>query len=344
MSLTRSSSARAHATEALATTLQTRLVAACDDLSARHGGEAMKPVSWLRDGGRHGGGRRFVTGDTATFNRASVNVSTVHYDDLPSKGLRSATALSAIVHPDPPRAPSVHTHISYTELRDGRGYWRMMADLNPSIPDHADARAFDTAIERVTGPLYPEARAQGERYFFIGALGRHRGVSHFYLEGHDSGSFEDDLGLAQRFGEAVIDTYTGLVAAVLERQAPITDADRAAQLHYHSVYFFQVLTMDRGTTSGLLVHSDNDVGILGSIPARVDRQQLGAWAAALGPPQDALLQQLVAALPPTAPAVVDTTVKRALAGIVRNHYRAHPEALHLQARGDVVVPTVDNHR
>ena len=33
-----------------------------------------------------------------------------------------------------------------------------------------------------------------------------------------------------------------------------------------------------------------------------------------------------------------------LAKAVREHYQAHPEALELQARGDVVPPTVANHR
>jgi coproporphyrinogen III oxidase len=32
-----------------------------------------------------------------------------------------------------------------------------------------------------------------------------------------------------------------------------------------------------------------------------------------------------------------------LAQLVRGHYRAHPEALSMQATGDIVPPTVDNH-
>jgi len=33
-------------------------------------------------------------------------------------------------------------------------------------------------------------------------------------------------------------------------------------------------TADRGTTSGLLVHDENDVGILGSLPSHVDKKLL----------------------------------------------------------------------
>ena len=32
-----------------------------------------------------------------------------------------------------PYAPSIHMHISWTELKSGKGTWRIMADLNPSI-------------------------------------------------------------------------------------------------------------------------------------------------------------------------------------------------------------------
>jgi len=41
---------------------------------------------------------------------------------------------------------------------------------------------------------------------------------------------------------------------------------------------------------------------------------------------------------------VTDAVRKQLAAIVRAHYRAHPEALALQAAGDVVPPTVANHR
>ena len=99
-------------------------------------------AEWLRDGGQHGGGDRFYCAGSKVFNRAAVNVSHIHYDDLPDKALASATAISTIIHPRNPHAPSVHMHISWTAMKDGRGYWRIMADLNPSIPNDADKRAF----------------------------------------------------------------------------------------------------------------------------------------------------------------------------------------------------------
>jgi coproporphyrinogen III oxidase len=340
---TRPSTPEAVAAIELVEALQKRFADGLHEAARQVGVDApLQPVEWLRDAGRHGGGVRLVTGDSIAYDRASVNVSSVHYDDLPDKKLASATALSAIVHPRPPRAPSLHTHISHTQMRDGRGYWRLMADLNPSIPDEGHTQRIESALRQVTGELYDAASAQGDRYFHIPALGRHRGVTHFYLEGYDSGDFEADLALARRFGEAVIDAYCQLLQGALKVTTQPGDTEQ--QRAYHTLYLFQVLTLDRGTTSGLLVHSDNDVGILGSLPSAVDRDLLASWADRVPSPQDELVRTLVSHLPEQTPSPVTPEVKRALAQAVRAHYRAHPEALALQARGDVVPPTVDNHR
>ncbi len=327
--------------EALQRRFVDTLERAAEDLSTPL---SLTPVEWLRDGGRHGGGVRYVVGDTAVFDRASVNVSQVHYDDLPDKRLGSATALSCIIHPANPHAPSMHMHISWTQMRDGSGYWRIMADLNPSNPEPAATHAFAAMLEAAAPQHHVEAFAQGDRYFHIPALERHRGVCHFYMEGHRSDDPQADAKLARTVGEATIDRYGALLIDAVRRH-PHPDAEACdAQLAYHTVYLFQVLTLDRGTTSGLLVHDQNDVGILGSLPSHVDRERLAAWGARLGPPQQALVEGILGALPPGSPCAVTVEAKRALAQVVRAHYRAHPEALALQASGAVVPPTVANHR
>src|SRR5262249_58317459 len=90
VTLTLASSPRAAEAYALVLALQHRMVNAMETL----GGQAFVLTTWGRDQGRHGGGQRWSTGTTPVFNRASVNVSQVHYDDEPAKKLASATALS----------------------------------------------------------------------------------------------------------------------------------------------------------------------------------------------------------------------------------------------------------
>jgi coproporphyrinogen III oxidase len=320
--------------------LQRRFVEALEQL----GGVSFQEVEWFRDEGRHGGGRRFGVENTALLGRASVNVSQVHYDDDPGRRLGSASAISTIVHPAHPLAPSVHIHISWTESKGGAGYWRIMSDLNPSMPLEHDKERFARVLEQAAREQFTEAVDQGERYFHIPALGRHRGVFHFYLENYHSGDFESDRELAKRVGEASIDTYAAILADVVRDAPAPTDEQRAAQLAYHTLYFFQVLTLDRGTTTGLLVHDQNDVGILGSLPPRIDKNLLASWRSRMVEPQDRLLDKLLASLPNEGVCTIDESAKQKLADAVRTHYRQFPDALDLQASGNSTPPTIDNHR
>ena len=342
MSRQLASSPRAAFALSLVEALRARFVGRLETASTAAGvTPGFRPVEWLRDDGRHGGGVRVANEGDALFDRASVNVSQVHYDDQPERRLGSATAISAIVHPKNPRAPSIHVHVSWTEMRDGSAYWRVMADLNPALVNAGDKEHFERALRRAATDTYPYGREQGERYFYIPALGRHRGVAHYYLEGWRTDDAAADAELARTVGEAAIDAYGEILLEARTRST--TGEDLSVQLAYHTLYFFQVLTLDRGTSAGLLVHDQNDVGILGSLPSHVDRALLNAWRRQVPAPQGELVEALLGALPEEAPAPVDVDQKRALAAALRDHYRRYPHALELQAAGDIKPPTVQNH-
>lgn len=324
--------------------LQQRFVTKLNAISKKYGrGKSYEPTEWFRDEGRHGGGVRFMATDESLFNRASVNTSQVQYDDDAAKQLASASAISTIIHPKNPLAPSVHIHISWTELKSGSGYWRVMADLNPAIENSEDKKQFANKLKQAAPDQYVEAAAQGDRYFFIPALGRHRGITHFYLENYSSGNFETDMAMARTVGEAAIDTYCDILSAAIEKRTSPTEADHKKQLDYHTLYFFQVLTLDRGTTSGLLVHNQNDVGILASLPSHVNRPLLVSWKQKMQAPQDLLLDKMIDCLADKQVSPVEDDTKQALANCVRKHYMAHPEAIDMQASGNTVPPTVNNH-
>jgi coproporphyrinogen III oxidase len=299
--------------------LQSHFVAKLAD-ATKSTKEDFEPTSWLRDDGIHGGGQRFGATDQKYFDRASVNVSQVNYDDLPDKPLGSATALSSIVHPAIPQAPSMHMHISWTEMKTGKGFWRIMADLNPSIPTEPMKVEFDNCLKEISGSTYDKGTTEGDNYFFIPALKRHRGVSHFYLEGYNTGDFEKDFEFAQEFGTKIIDCYTAIIKKVFESNSSTTDADKKSQLEYHTLYLFQVLTLDRGTTAGIMVHDQNDVGVMGSLPSKIDRDLLLSWKNLVAAPQDELVQSLADVL---TTGTVDEEQKRALAATIRAHYTKH---------------------
>jgi coproporphyrinogen III oxidase len=324
--------------------LQSHFVAELEKVcGTKTGTTSFQEVTWFRDQGIHGGGRRMVATNSDIFNRASINTSQVHYDDAPAKPLGSANALSAIVHPRFPLAPSVHIHISWTELKSGRGYWRIMADLNPSIENQEAKATFDQCMQKAAPSYFENAKSQGERYFFIPVLNRHRGVSHFYLEDFGTNDAAADFSFARSFGKSVITCYANIIHDIISKKTPATSELIEKQLAYHTLYLFQVLTLDRGTTAGLLVHSENDLGILGSLPAYINRSLLVDWKNKMPEPQDKLVENLLAALPNMTPCPIGDDEKQKLASAVRKHYQTHPKALELQASGDILPPTVSNH-
>lgn len=345
MSLQLAESPSAREAYALVQELQALLVKQLESIPSPHGVAPFVSVPWLRAQGIFGGGARFVATDEIIFDRASVNISQVQYEKDPQRKLASASALSTIVHPRHPLSPSMHMHISWTEMKDGTGYWRIMGDLNPSHPDSADRDQFEAALQAAVGEeLFAYGKGQGERYFYIPALERYRGIAHFYLEEYKSENQGADLELARRFGRALIFTYKDILSRRMGgTHSPPTEEQRKQQLAYHSLYFLQVLTLDRGTTSGLLVHNENDTGILGSLPSHVDKVLLGSWVAKLPKVQQALLQGLLGLLPGEAVSLVDDTAKVNIAEFCRQFYREHPEAQDVLARGDRIPPTQQNH-
>jgi len=171
MKMIMAKSAQAEAAYSLVRKLQKRFVEKLDSLSRELGEHKnFEEVTWLRDEGLHGGGSRFEARDEKIFNTASVNVSQVHYDEMPEKNLKSATAISTIIHPENPHVPSIHIHISLTQLRDNTSYWRIMADLNPSIFNLEDKKTFDRTLQTLDPDTYDEATLQGNKYFHIPVL------------------------------------------------------------------------------------------------------------------------------------------------------------------------------
>ena len=284
-----STSEKAQKAITLVKLLQSQLVNAMESIGAQQ--KKFVPVDWLRDEGIHGGGRRYVS-QSPFFNRASVNVSHVHYDDEPENKLASATAFSAIVHPDNPHLPSAHMHFSWTEMRDGSGYWRMMADLNPTILNDSNTISFNKALEGCTGSYYKPGKEKGDEYFYIPSLAVHRGVSHFYLEGFDRGDFDQDYALIEKVAGQMINTYRLILESNLANYDTYTPEEKQTQIDYHTLYMYQVLTLDKGTTAGILVHNQNDLGVFGSLPSKVNRALFHSWVEKTPAPYNELVEAL----------------------------------------------------
>lgn len=283
-------------------------------------GSTFTSVEWLRDNGIHGGGQRFEASSNMVFNRASVNVSQVQYEDNPEKAFLSATALSTIIHPQHPLAPSIHIHVSWTELRNGQKYWRLMADLNPAVIDDNETALFIDMLKQSSGEYFESGIEQGNTYFHIPALNKHRGVSHFYLEGFTGNEQTPPL-FAIDFARNAIDCYINILTDKFSHLAPPSEIELQQQLDYHTLYFYQVLTLDKGTTAGLLIHNQNDVGTLGSLPAYINRELLKSWILISPAQQQPLVSALVEILPMQKNVQITSEIKAKIALAIRQHYK-----------------------
>eukprot|EP00928_Gymnodinium_smaydae_P043552 TRINITY_DN29150_c0_g3_i1.p1 TRINITY_DN29150_c0_g3~~TRINITY_DN29150_c0_g3_i1.p1 ORF type:complete len:484 (-),score=107.78 TRINITY_DN29150_c0_g3_i1:10-1398(-) len=327
---TSSASLRSEAQQMLSET-QAYFVEQLERLTAGGDPTSQRPFAastWERDEGRHGGGRRLGVAETPIFNRASVNYSSVSYDDVPTSAVLSATALSVIIHPRNPHAPSMHCHFSYTEPRGKAPCWRMIADLNPSLHSPEAKNRFEQALSQACPPeLFGAGKTFGDKYFFIPELNQYRGTCHLFLPEVTDAELlpEAARGLAQELARATVDAYVAIVQGQLDDhgEETVTERERAAQLAYHTLYFYQVLFLDCGTTAGLLAHAENDAGTLASLPSYIDAGLLRSWLrdGTVQPPHDVLLRRMLDVLPASdGPCHVSEEMRRMLAAIVREYY------------------------
>ena len=123
------------------------------------------------------------------------------------------------------------------------------------------------------------------------------------------------------FATQVIDCYIAILTDKLSYLAPPSDEQLQQQIDYHTLYLYQVLTLDKGTTAGLLIHDQNDVGTLGSLPAYINRDLLARWIPLSPVQQQPLVISLVNLLPKQLNVNITTGIKAKIALAIREHYK-----------------------
>ncbi len=224
---------------------------------------------WQRDGG--GGGTSRVVQDSAVFDKAGANVSTVH-GTLSAQAAASlggdssladraldfwATGVSTVVHPHNPHAPTAHANFRYFERLEGDevvAWWfGGGADLTPSYLVEADARhfhrSFATACDAHDPGYYNRFKKWCDEYFVIAHRGEARGVGGIFFD-HLTGPEPEPL---LRFVEACADAFVPAYFPIVEEryQTPFDDRQKEWQQVRRGRYVEFNLVDDRGTTFGL---------------------------------------------------------------------------------------------
>ncbi len=237
-------------------------------------------TAWQRPdaSGEDGGGGVMSVMKGRVFEKAGVNISTVHGTFSPefAKQINGAgedprffaTGISLVIHPCNPHVPAVHMntrHLVTTKRWFGGG-----ADLNPALPDDGQTAAFHAAVKSMCDTHdpghYPAHSKWAEEYFWVPHRNRHRGVGGIFydhLASDAAADWDRNFAYTRDVGNTFVDIYPRLVRERMH--TPVSAEDRAAQLRYRGLYAEFNLVYDRGTTFGLKTGGNVDA-ILMSLP------------------------------------------------------------------------------
>ncbi len=273
--------AEAHKTEAQGwfAALRDRICAALEAIEDEFdpGGETQRFArkDWERE---DGGGGTMAMLKGRVFEKAGVNVSTVHGEFSPEfrkqiPGAETdprfwASGISLVIHPRSPLVPAVHMntrHIVTTKSWFGGG-----SDLTPIYPQEADTRDFHAALKAACdkhgADYYARFKKWCDDYFFNKHRNEPRGVGGIFYDYLDNGDWAKDFAFTRDVGNAFLAIYPQLVRRHFRQSW--TDEQRRYQLQRRGRYVEFNLIYDRGTLFGL--KTDGNVeAILMSLPPEV---------------------------------------------------------------------------
>jgi len=87
------------------------------------------------------------------------------------------------------------------------------------------------------------------------------------------------------------------------------------------------LTLDRGTMAGLIVHDQNDLGVLASLPYWVSKPILEGFLEKMNGHKKELFQIILSILPDQVRCEISDSIRQKIASKLRNYYLLNPHQL-----------------
>ena len=251
--------------QAIKTYLLTLQDTICKQLEDADGKTTFIEDSWQRQEG--GGGRTRVLTEGAVFEKAGVNFSHVHGDDLPSSATahrpelagRSFQALgvSLVIHPHNPFVPTSHANVRFfiaeKEGEDPIWWFGGGLDLTPYYGQEEDCKHWHQISKQACIPfgedIYPHYKKWCDDYFYLKHRQEQRGVGGLFFDDLNQWSFKKCFSFMQSVGDHYTQAYLPIVAK--RKDTPYTEAQRDFQLYRRGRYVEFNLVFDRGTLFGL---------------------------------------------------------------------------------------------
>jgi len=183
-----------------------------------------------------------------------------------------ATAVSVIVHPRNPYAPTAHMNLRFFLVDTGdaptaESHWHFGGgfDLTPFYPFLQDVRHWHEVALEAAGEHYAAMKQACDEYFYLPHRGETRGVGGVFFDDWREGGFEASFGLVKAVGNAFADAYLPILKRRLD--VPWGDREERWLAIRRGRYAEFNLALDRGTRYGL--QSGRRVeSVLASLPPR----------------------------------------------------------------------------
>ena len=164
-----------------------------------------------------------------------------------------AMAISMIVHPRNPYAPTFHANLRFFLVEHQSWHFGGGFDLTPCYPFAEDVLHWHRTAEQACRPfgqdLYPRFKQWCDDYFYLPHRAEPRGVGGLFFDDWCEPGFEQSLALVKSVGDHILPGYL----PILERRMsmPYTERERAFQLYRRGRYVEFNLAIDRGTRYGM---------------------------------------------------------------------------------------------
>jgi coproporphyrinogen III oxidase len=251
----------------------------CSALEEQDGAARFADDQWQRSEG--GGGTSKVLTNGRVFEKAGVNFSEVHGDQMPASATAQrpvlagrafrALGVSLVVHPENPFVPTTHMNVRFFAAHKpgsepvwwfGGGF-----DLTPYYGFTEDAkhwhRIANAACEDFGTETYPRYKQWCDEYFFLKHRNETRGIGGLFFDDLNEWPLEHCFAFMQSVGNHFLPAYLPIVER--RKDTEFGEEQKWFQQYRRGRYVEFNLVYDRGTLFGLQSNGRTE-SILMSLP------------------------------------------------------------------------------
>lgn len=172
--------------------------------------------------------------------------------ELAGRGFEAA-AISMIMHPRNPYAPTFHANLRFFLVDDEHWHFGGGFDLTPFYPFPEDVLHWHRVAKASCDPfgeaLYPRFKRWCDEYFVLDHRQEPRGVGGLFFDDWNEGGFEQSFAMTRSIGDHILRAYLPILQNRKDRA--YGEREREFQLYRRGRYAEFNLAIDRGTRYGI---------------------------------------------------------------------------------------------